>query len=311
MDAVRHLEPGVRQSGIIGNSFQYPCYHSDESNDDVLSVGAVRPMPKTASMNEAEIVDVSHRQADVVDDVLFLRNQGLMDSPGTCCAQKDDIDWAASPYVRDLGLAERYVDVGAPDIGRKLSEVPVALPVLADVTVSPVVWPVVTKTEPQVDCVSVDLLPDRGSEMITDVCRDFSCSPDMGPVMRLLHWETEDTGVTQDAQLRTESCPIPLEKSARVPMSLPVENNTETQVDVRWEPTSVVVPSGEVTGGNWRSPLADRCVSGVVEGFGDGAFPVVADTDTQVEVGWEPTSVVALSSCVSGCPVGWLDTESD
>ena len=42
------------------------------------------------------------------------------------------------------------------------------------------------------------------------------------------------------------------------------------------------------------------------------SIPVVADTDTQVEFGWEPTSVVAASSCVSGCPVGWLDdTESD
>ena len=42
MDAVRHLDPGGRQSGLIGNNFQYPCYNSDESDDDVLSVGAVR-----------------------------------------------------------------------------------------------------------------------------------------------------------------------------------------------------------------------------------------------------------------------------
>ena len=122
------------------------------------------------------------------------------------------------------------MDVGAPDMGQKVFEAPVALPVLADVTVrSLVLWPVVTKTESHIDCVSVGLLPDRGSEMITDVCRDFSYSPDVG----LSHWETEDTGVTQNAQLRTESCPIPLEKLARVPMSLPVENNMETQVDVR------------------------------------------------------------------------------
>ena len=107
-------------------------------------------------------------------DVLFLRNQGLADSPGTCCARMDDFDGAASPYVRDLGLAEGDVDV-APDMGRKVFEAPVALPVLADVTVrSPVLWPVVTKTESQIDCVSVGLLPDWGSEMNTDVCRDVS-----------------------------------------------------------------------------------------------------------------------------------------
>ena len=60
-------------------------------------------------------------------------------------------------------------------------------------------------------------------------------------------------------------------KSAGVPMSLPGENNTETKVDLRWEPTSVVVPSGEVMGATGEAPIADRCVSGVVEGVGDGA----------------------------------------
>ena len=92
------------------------------------------------------------------------------------------------PYVRDLGLAERDVDVGAPDVGWKVSEVPVALPTLADVTVeSPVVWPVLTRTKPPVDCVSVEVLPDWGLGKITDVCRDFS-------------WGSDGKGVTQDCR---------------------------------------------------------------------------------------------------------------
>ena len=191
VDAVRHLEPGSGQSKIIRTGFQYPGYDSDESDDDVLSVGAVRPLPDAASWDGAEIVDVGQRQADVVDDALFMRAQYLMDGPGMCCARMDDFDWVASPNVRDLGLAEREVDVGAPDVGRKVSEVAVALPGLTVVTVKvPVIWPVVTRTEPQVDCVSVEVLPDnRGSGEITDVCRDFS-------------WESDDTGVTQDAQLK-------------------------------------------------------------------------------------------------------------
>ena len=96
MDAVRHLEPGSRQS--------------------------------------------SQHQADVVDDVLFMRAQGLMDSPGTCCARMNDFDWVSSLYVQDLGLAERDVDVGAPDVGRKVTEVPVVLSELADVTVLTLLW---------------------------------------------------------------------------------------------------------------------------------------------------------------------------
>ena len=38
------------------------------------------------------------------------------------------------------------------------------------------------------------------------------------------------------------------EDSAFEPMSLPVGTNMETQVDVRWEPTSVVLPSSDATG---------------------------------------------------------------
>ena len=108
MDAVRHMEPGSGQSGIIRNGFHYPGYDS---------VGAVRPVSDSASWDGAEIVEVGRRQADVVDDALFMRVQDLMDGPGTCCAQMDYFDWVASPCVRELGLAEREVDVSAPDVG--------------------------------------------------------------------------------------------------------------------------------------------------------------------------------------------------
>ena len=124
--------------------------------------------------------------------------------------------------------------------------------------------------------------------------------------MRTSLWESDDTGVAQDAHLRTDSCPISFEDSARGPKSLPVENNTETQVDVRWVPTSVVVPSGEVTGATGEARLrTDVCpVLSRDSSMEPMSFPVVADTDTQVEVGLEPTSVVAPSSCGSGHPVG-------
>ena len=59
---------------------------------------------------------------------------------------------------------------------------------------------------------------------------------------------SDTTGVTQDDQLRTEVGPMMSEDSAIEPMSLPVGTNTETQVDVQWEPTSVVVPSSDDTG---------------------------------------------------------------
>ena len=46
-----------------------------------------------------------------------------------------------------------------------------------------------------------------------------------------------------------------------MPMSLPVESNTEAQVDVRRQPVSAVVPSGEVPGAAGETRLrTDVCL---------------------------------------------------
>ena len=118
---------------------------------------------------------------------------------------------------------------------------------------------------------------------ITDASRDIRCLPDAFPVMLTSHldvemgpqtdegpdmvmagWnmESDDTGVIQDAQLLTDVCPMMLEDSATEPMSLPVVVNTETQVVVRWESTSVVVPSGDGSGrpAGWLDTKSDCCV---------------------------------------------------
>ena len=217
-----------------------------------------------------------------------------MDGPGSCCARMDDFDGVASTCVRELGLAEREMDLGAPDVGRKISEVAVALPALADVEVEgPVVWPVETRTEPQADCVSVEVLADRGSGVISEVCCDFSC-------------ESNDTGVLQNIHWQTESCLSSVEELA----SVHVESNTEVQVDVRWEPVSAVVLSGEVMGAAGAARLRTDVLSRN-SAMEPRSFPVVTDVVTHVEVGWEPTLMVHPSGCESGRPVGWLDTEAD
>ena len=96
-------------------------------------------------------------------------------------------------------------------------------------------------------------------------------------------------------------------------MSLHVESNTEAQVDVRCEPISAVVPSGEVPGATGEARLWTdvRPMLSRDSAMEPMSFPVVVDVDTQVQVGWEPTSVVHPSGCESGRPVGWLDTEAE
>ena len=210
------------------------------------------------------MVDVRQQRGDVKDDVLLMRARGPMDRPGTCYSRLDDFDWVVPPYVPDLVLPGRDGDVGATDVGRGLPEV---FPVAAEGTaIRPLSWPVVVKTEPQVECESDGLFSEREVVDITDASRDIRCLPDAFPVMLTSHldvemgpqadegpdmvmagWnmESDDTGVIQDAQLLTDVCPMMFEDSATELMSLPVVVNTETQVAVRWESTSVVVPSGD------------------------------------------------------------------
>ena len=193
VEAVRPLGSGSRRSKVVRNSFHFPFSDSDESDNDVLSVGAVRPLPSAGPLGGAGMVDVRQRHADVEDDVFFRRTRGPMDGPGTCCARLDDFDWVVPPYVPDLVLAGWDGAVGATDVGREVREVPVALPSLAEGTARrPVSWPVVVKTEPQVDCVSDELLCERELVMITDVSRDIRCSPDAVPVMLPSHFLVVD-----------------------------------------------------------------------------------------------------------------------
>ena len=100
VEAVRPLGSGSRRSRVIRNSFQFTCSDSDESDDDVLSAGAVRPLPNAAPLGGAGMVDVRQRHADVEDDVFFMRTRGPMDRPGTCCARLDDFDWWSLPMYQ-------------------------------------------------------------------------------------------------------------------------------------------------------------------------------------------------------------------
>ena len=48
--AVRPLEAVTQQSRVVWNSFRLPCSDSEDSDDDVLSVGAARPLTTAAPL---------------------------------------------------------------------------------------------------------------------------------------------------------------------------------------------------------------------------------------------------------------------
>ena len=131
-----------------------------------------------------------------------------------CCAWLDDFDWVVPPYEPDMVLPGREMDVGITDVGRDICVLPDEFPVVVDkMAVEPMSLPVVVETGPQVGC-DPDLdLSERNVEVdIVDTRRDIRNLPDVFPVM--------------------------FDKTAAVPMTLPVGVEMGSQVeedpDVVW-----------------------------------------------------------------------------
>ena len=53
LGAVRSLETVDQRATMVGHGFRLPCSDSDESDDDVLSVGPVRPLVTAALLGGA------------------------------------------------------------------------------------------------------------------------------------------------------------------------------------------------------------------------------------------------------------------
>ena len=173
----------TRRSRVLRNSFRLPCSNSEESDDDVLSVGAVRPLPNAAPLGGAGMVDIHQQHADVKNDVFLMGAWGPMNQPGTCCARLDDFEWVVPPYEPDMVLPGRDVDIGTTDVGRDVRVLPEMFPVVAEETaVVPKSWPVVVEMEPQVGCESDLLLSEREVVDIADIRWDIRYLPDVFPV---------------------------------------------------------------------------------------------------------------------------------
>ena len=153
MGAVRPLEFIDQWNRVVGNSSRLPCSDSDDSDDDVLLVGAVWPLTTAAPLGGTEMIDDCRLQADSLDDVL---SEGVWASENrheTCCARLDDFNWVVPPYDPDMILPRRELDVEIPDIYRDICVLPDEFPVVVDKTaVELLSLPVVVHTRPQVGC---------------------------------------------------------------------------------------------------------------------------------------------------------------
>ena len=90
LGAVRSLETVDQRATVIGHGFRLPCSDSD---DDVLSVGPMRPLLTAAPLGGARRNDDGVIQINSLSDEWSVDSWTAENRIGTCCAQLDDFDW--------------------------------------------------------------------------------------------------------------------------------------------------------------------------------------------------------------------------
>ena len=78
---------------MVGRGVRSPCSDSDESDDDVLSVGPMRPLLYAAPLGGAIGHDDYKMQDDSLHDEWSVDSWTAGDRDGTSCAQLDNFDW--------------------------------------------------------------------------------------------------------------------------------------------------------------------------------------------------------------------------
>ena len=84
--AVRPLETVDQWIMTVGDGVRLPCSDSDDSDDDVLSVGPVQPLSTAASLGGAKMDDDCRLQTDSLNDVLSVEAWAAENHHETRCA---------------------------------------------------------------------------------------------------------------------------------------------------------------------------------------------------------------------------------
>ena len=149
-----------QRASVVGGGVRSPCSDSDESDDDVLSVGPMRPLLYAAPLGGA----IGHDDYRIQDDSLHyewsVHSWTAGDHYGTSCAQLDNFDWAM-PAGYPVGvLPKPEEDDSLSDIEPDVCDVPDMFPVCREMAaVEPLCFPVVVPMRSQGGCDPVLSLP--------------------------------------------------------------------------------------------------------------------------------------------------------
>ena len=91
---------------MVGRGVRPPCSDSDESEDDVLSVGPMRPLVTAAPLGGARGHDDDMIQANSLRDEWSGDSWTAGNRYGTGCAQLDNFDWVM-PAGYPVGVLPR------------------------------------------------------------------------------------------------------------------------------------------------------------------------------------------------------------
>ena len=82
-----------QRASVVGRGVRLPCSDSDKSDDDVLSVGPMRPLLYAAPLGGAIGHDDYRIQDDSLHDEWSVDSWTAGDRYGTSCAQLDNFHW--------------------------------------------------------------------------------------------------------------------------------------------------------------------------------------------------------------------------
>ena len=204
---------------VVGDGFRLPCDDSDDSDDDVLSVGPIRPLLTTTSRD-----DDCRLQVDSLNDELSVEAWAAENRHETCCVRLDNFDWVVPPYDLDMILPKPQLNKVSSDIERDVCDVPDEFPVSMDkVVVEPLCLPEVVLMRPQVGCDPALPLPvDTGKVSLAEDGPDVIVSGQKSNVGR--------SDVSREICVVPDQCPVVVPRLAAVPLVLPVVVQTRPHV---------------------------------------------------------------------------------
>ena len=208
----------------VGGGFRLPCSDSDESDDDMLSVGPMQPLLHAASLGGARRDDDCRLQVDSLSDESSVESWAVANRHETCCAWLEDFDWVipTCDLVGTLARPEGDEELSdiVQDVCDVLDEFPVGIEVAA---VDPLCFPVVIQTRPQVGCDPDWPLPVyRGQESLVEDGPDVIVSG-REPIIR-------NSDVSREICVVSDQGPVVVPKLAAVPLAVHVVVQTRPQV---------------------------------------------------------------------------------